>query len=194
MIYRLSYLNDIYVFNDTSEITMNLQRRHVFLFLAVLLFRVSLCLGQAGKAELFGVVADASGLPVPQATVKLEESATGATQTMTSSGQGEFHFFGLPQGNYRLSAEKPGFRARRQGGLVLRVADRVSLDIRLEVGDVVQTVEVTAAAPLLLQATTGTVSLVVEQRKVVTLPLDGRNFIPLLALSPGFQKTRLSPR
>ena len=58
------------------------------------------------------------------------------------------------------------------------------MDIRLELGDVVQTLEVTAAAPL-LQATTGTVSLVVEQKKVVTLPLDGRNFIPLLALSPG---------
>ncbi len=76
------------------------------------------------------------------------------------------------------------FRTYRQEGLQLRVADRISLDIRLELGDVVQTLEVTAAAPL-LQATTGTVSLVVEQKKVVTLPLDGRNFIPLLALSPG---------
>ena len=79
---------------------------------------------------------------------------------------------------------KQGFREYRQEGLQLRVADRIPLDIRLEVGDVVQTLEVTAAAPL-LQATTGTVSLVVEQKKVVTLPLDGRNFIPLLALSPG---------
>ena len=85
---------------------------------------------------------------------------------------------------YRVSVVKQGFREYRQEGLRLRVADRISLDIRLELGDVVQTLEVTAAAPL-LQATTGTVSLVVEQKKVVTLPLDGRNFIPLLALSPG---------
>ncbi|MCI0419065.1 MAG: carboxypeptidase-like regulatory domain-containing protein, partial [Acidobacteria bacterium] len=122
---------------------------------AFLLLWVAPCHGQAGKAELFGVVLDASGLPVPQVTMRLEEPATGAMQNTSSSERGEYHFFGLLQGNYMLSAEKPGFRAYRQDGLVLRIADRVSLDIRLEVGDVVQTVEVTAAAPL-LQATTGT--------------------------------------
>lgn len=140
--------------------------------------------GQAGKAELFGVVLDASGLPVPLAGVELEESATAARRNVASSDRGEYHFFGLAPGSYRVSVDKQGFRAYRQAGLQLRVGDRIALDIRLELGDFAQTVEVTAAAPL-LQATTGTISLVVEEKKVVTLPLDGRNFIPLLALSPG---------
>lgn len=140
--------------------------------------------GQAGKAELFGVILDTIGLPVPQATVKLEDQATLVKQSSSTSERGEYHFFGLGPGTYRVSVVKQGFREYRQEGLQLRVAGRVSLDIRLELGDVVQTLEVTTAAPL-LQTTTGTVSLVVEQNKVVTLPLDGRNFIPLLALSPG---------
>jgi hypothetical protein len=69
-------------------------------------------------------------------------------------------------------------------GIVLRVGDRVALDLSLVLGDASQRVEVTEAPPL-LQSTRGTVSFVVEQRKVVTLPLDGRNFVPLIALSPG---------
>jgi carboxypeptidase family protein/TonB-dependent receptor-like protein len=164
---------------------MTLESRLAIAFLIVaLLLGVSLCYAQAGKAEIFGLVLDAGGLPVPQATVELEDQATLVKQTSATSERGEYHFFGLGPGIYRVSVVKQGFREYRQEGLQLRVADRIPLDIRLEVGDVVQTLEVTAAAPL-LQATTGTVSLVVEQKKVVTLPLDGRNFIPLLALSPG---------
>jgi hypothetical protein len=140
--------------------------------------------GQSGKAELSGGVFDGDGLPVPQVTVELEEQSTRLRQATTTSEEGQYHFFGLAPGVYTLTAEKPGFKMSRQSGLRVRLAERVSLDIRLEIGDIVQTVEVIAAAPL-LQATMGTVSLVVEQKKVVTLPLDGRNFIPLLALAPG---------
>src|SRR5262249_41700940 len=149
------------------------------LIVALLFGLVSLCHAQSGKAEFFGLVLDASGLPVPQTTVELEDQATLLKQSSLTSERGEYHFFGLGPGSYRVSAAKAGFRTYRHEGLQLRVADRISFDIRLEVGDVVQTMDVTAAAPL-LQATTGTVSLVVEQKKVVTLPLDGRNFIPLL--------------
>ena len=164
---------------------MTLESRLAIGFLVVaLLFGASLCYAQSGKAELFGLVLDASGLPVPQVTVELEDQATLVKQSSTTSERGEYHFFGLGPGTYRISAAKEGFRTYRQEGLQLRVADRISLDLGLELGDVVQAVDVTASAPL-LQATTGTVSLVVEQKKVVTLPLDGRNFIPLLALSPG---------
>ncbi|MEW5978752.1 MAG: TonB-dependent receptor [Acidobacteriota bacterium] len=141
-------------------------------------------LGQSGKAEFFGTVTDSSGLPIPEATVELQDQATSVERRSTTALLGQYHFFGLEPGMYRVSVIKSGFRTYRRTGLQLRVADRISLDIRMELGDVVQTVEVTAAAPL-LQTTTGTVSLLVEQKKIVTLPLDGRNFIPLLALSPG---------
>src|SRR6185295_15961809 len=83
-----------------------------------------------------------------------------------------------------ITVTKSGFTTLQRNGLVLRVGDQVSLDLSLQIGGVTEAVNVTAAAPL-LQASRGTVSFVVEQRKVVTLPLDGRNFIPLIALSPG---------
>ena len=79
---------------------------------------------------------------------------------------------------------KQGFATLHRDGIVIRVGDQISLDLELRVGDVSQSVEVTAAAPL-LQSSRGTASFVVEQKKMVSLPLDGRNFVPLIALSPG---------
>ncbi len=140
--------------------------------------------GQSGKAELFGLVTDAAGLPVAVAQVGIEETSTGVRTSGVTSVRGEYHFFGLPAGTYRIRVEKAGFRGYERTGVQLRVADRTALDVRLEVGGVFETVEVTAAAPL-LQTTRGTASLVVDQKKVVNLPLDGRNFVPLIALSPG---------
>src|SRR6202007_392847 len=64
------------------------------------------------------------------------------------------------------------------------LADRVSIDVKMEVGQISQAVEVTAAAPL-LQTASGEVSLNRDEQEIATLPLDGRNFIPLVTLSPG---------
>ncbi len=90
----------------------------------------------------------------------------------------------MPAGQYVLTVEQPGFRTYRQSGITLRLADRTALDVKLEVGQPSQSVDVTAAAPL-LQTASGEVSLNVDEKKIVTLPLDGRNFIPLVTLSPG---------
>ena len=117
------------------------------LLLALLVLMPPLARAQAGKAELFGLVVDTSGLPAPQATVELEEQATQVKQSSTTTEAGEYHFFGLAPGRYKISATKQGFRTYQQEGLQLRVADRISLDIRLELGDVVQTVDVTACCP-----------------------------------------------
>src|SRR4030095_14663181 len=115
------------------------------LLLVLHLLVVPLAQAQAGKAEFLGVILDATGLPVPQATIELEDQATLVKQSASTSERGEYHFFGLGPGSYRVSAAKPGFRTYRQEGLQLRVADRISFDIRLELGDVVPTVDVTAA-------------------------------------------------
>jgi hypothetical protein len=140
---------------------------------------------QSTKAELFGLIADPSGLPVPDATIELENTATEVKQTTSSQApDGRYQFFALSPGFYRLTASKQGFRTLQRDGIRLRVGDRVSLDLKLKLGEVTESIEVTADAPL-IQSSRGTVSFVAEQRKVVTLPLDGRNFIPLLALSPG---------
>ena len=139
---------------------------------------------QSGKAELFGTVRDRTGLPLPGAQIEIQEKATSAVYRSASGLAGDYHFFALPTGAYQMVVQKEGFRTLRREGVLLRVADRVVVDLVLEVGDLSQVIDVVASAPL-LQTAKGTVSFVADQQKVATLPLDGRNFVPLIALSPG---------
>src|SRR5499427_3373590 len=139
---------------------------------------------QAGRAELFGVIRDTSGLPVPGASVQAEDQATMARYSATSDERGEYHLVGLPGSNYVVTVELPGFRMYRQSGITLRLAERTALDIMLQVGQTFQTVEVTAAASV-LQTGSGEVSMNMDERKITALPLDGRNFVPLVTMAPG---------
>src|SRR5207244_3026886 len=107
-----------------------------------------------------------------------------ARYSAQSDERGEYHLLGLPAGQYVLTVEQPGFRMYRQSGITLRLADRVAVDVKLEVGQVTQSIDVTAAPPL-LQTASGEVSFNVDERRITALPLDGRNFILLVALSPG---------
>jgi Carboxypeptidase regulatory-like domain len=156
-----------------------------FRYLSIMLF-ISLvaCLGQAGKASLSGTIDDPAGLPVPRAKVQAEEQTTHALFPTISDERGEYRLLGLIPGEYVLTVTQPGFKTYRQSGITLRIEDHTAQDVTLAVGQPSQTVEVMAAAPL-LQTATGEVSFNVDRSKVATLPLDGRNFIPLLALSPG---------
>jgi len=153
-------------------------------WLVGLVLASTLCLGQAGRAELFGMIQDPSGLAIPHARVEAEDHATLAHYSVTSDDRGEYHILGLPAGQYSLSVEQPGFRRYHQSGITLRLGARTGLNVRLAIGQLSETIEVTASAPL-LQAATGEVSLNVDEQKITTLPLDGRNFIPLLTLAPG---------
>src|SRR5215510_14300138 len=139
---------------------------------------------QAGRAELFGVIRDASALAVPGAAVQAEDQATMVRYSGTSDERGEYHLVGLPAGNYVVTVEQPGFRMYRQSGITLRLAERTALDVQLQIGETSQTVEVTAAAPV-LQTASGEVSMNMDEKKVTALPLDGRNFIPLVTMAPG---------
>jgi len=87
-------------------------------------------------------------------------------------------------GHYRFTISAPGFKTENRSGIELQTADNKQIDIQLEIGSAAQSVDVTAAAPL-LQTASGEVSLNMEEKKISTLPLDGRNFIPLVTLSPG---------
>lgn len=153
--------------------------------LAVLFLSVTApVLAQSTKAELFGVVRDPAGLPVSEAAVELLNADTQVKLTSQTDTVGAFRFSALSSGNYEVTASRAGFATLRRVGIMLVVGDKVSLDLDLEVGNVSDSIEVSAAAPL-LQSARGTASFVVEQKRVVNLPLDGRNFVPLIALSPG---------
>jgi len=157
-----------------------LLKHHLFLWLV----GAGLCCGQAGRAEMFGTIQDPSGLAIPKAKVEAEDQATMVHYSAASDERGEYHLLGLPAGQYALTVEQPGFRTYRQSGVTLRLGDRTRLDVKLQIGQPSQTIEVTAAAPV-LQTASGEVSLNVDEKKIVTLPLDGRNFIPLVTLAPG---------
>jgi len=156
----------------------------VFFALATLVALSPCGFGQAGKAELSGAIEDPRGLAAAQATVTGEEQATGARFVVVTGDRGEYHLLGLAAGQYTLTIEKPGFRPYRQEGIVLRIGDQIRLNVKLELGQASQSVEVNAQASL-LETASGSVSYHVSQPQLETLPLDGRNFIPLVALSPG---------
>ncbi|MDQ2949082.1 MAG: carboxypeptidase-like regulatory domain-containing protein [Acidobacteriota bacterium] len=142
------------------------------------------CFGQSGKAELFGTIHDPAGLGMPMAKVTGQEQATGFRLDVTSDERGGYHLLGLAAGRYVLTVEKTGFQSYQQSGITLRIGDQVRLDLNLAVGQSSQSVNVNEEASL-LETATGSVSHHVSQQEIETLPLDGRNFIPLVALAPG---------
>jgi len=163
---------------------MSRQFQKALVFSIGLTLTPALCFGQAGRAELFGTIQDPSALAVPKAKVEAENQATMVHYSVTSDGRGEYHVLGLPAGQYTLTVEQPGFRTFKQSGITLRLGDRTGIDVKLQLGQPSQTVEVTAEASL-LQTASGEVSLNVDEQKITTLPLDGRKFIPLVTLAPG---------
>ncbi|HEX5432208.1 MAG TPA: carboxypeptidase-like regulatory domain-containing protein, partial [Bryobacteraceae bacterium] len=151
--------------------------------LPLLLLAVS-GLGQSGKAELFGTIKDPAGLVVAGAKIKAQEQATQAEFATVSGSRGEYHLLGLPAGQYVITVEQFGFETYQQSGITLRTGDQLGLDVILAVGLSAQSIQVSAAASR-LQTASGSVSFNLDQKKIEALPLDGRNFIPLAALSPG---------
>jgi hypothetical protein len=139
---------------------------------------------QSGRGELSGTVGDATGLPIRGASIEIHETAMGVVYRAQTQSAGQFHFFALLPGRFDLTAGKNGFHQLQRSGIQVRVGDRLHLNLTLEVGEVSEVIEVRGDTPL-LHASRGTTAFVIEQKKVTNLPLDGRNFVPLLALLPG---------
>ncbi|MGH9163606.1 MAG: carboxypeptidase regulatory-like domain-containing protein, partial [Vicinamibacteraceae bacterium] len=137
-----------------------------------------------GTAGVYGTVQDPAGAVATNVQVMLVNADTEWTQTTFTGGNGQFVFRFVPVGRYELLAEKEGFQQYRQSGIVLQVNDNPRLDVRLAVGDVTTTVSVAASAPLV--QTRGTeIKSIVDSRRIVDLPLNGRNLADLALLSPG---------
>ena len=120
---------------------------------------------------------------VPRARIGAESESTGAQYGAISDSRGAYHLLGLPPGQYAVSASASGFAPFRQTAFQLQLGAQTLHDITLTLTGL-ETIDVTAQAPL-LQTANGSVSYAIDHAKVSTLPLDGRNFVPLIALSPG---------
>jgi hypothetical protein len=136
---------------------------------------------EAVSAQLSGTVQDENGATVPGAKVTISNPSTAFARDITTGDNGLYTFTLIPPGNYQLRVEKNGFNAFLQTNITLAVGQQSTLDARLQVGSVQQTVEVTASAPIL---NTGSADLGAEvsSKQAVELPLNIRNVYGLVAL------------
>jgi len=140
-------------------------------------------MAQAAKAELIGEVRDRNGSLVSQARISLTEGATGQTSISTAT-DGNFTVTNLRPGLYNITIEAGGFKQSRREGVRLATGERVRLDFVLEPGAVSEVVTINQDASL-LRTESGSLGQVIRNRKIVEIPLNGRNFLSLVSLSAG---------
>ena len=140
--------------------------------------------GQRDLGTIAGTVTDPQGALVPDARITITEEATGLKYDLTSNSAGEFVRPALKPGTYTVVAEATGFRRVEQRNVQVTGGDRVAVPLRLAVGDVSQSVEVSSTAPL-LQTESTRLGTNLDSKSVSDLPLSGqRNAAYLARLSP----------
>ena len=149
-----------------------------------LLLAASTMLAQQDSGVIAGVVLDPANSVIPGVTVKIINIGTNLAVTLTTDQGGNYTSPPLKIGIYRLDAEAAGFKKMIQDGIELRVQDRLQIDLHLEVGQVSETVEVAATAAL-LQTATSSLGQVMETKTISDVPLNGRNWMQMITLSPG---------
>jgi hypothetical protein len=150
---------------------------------------ITVCLfGQDFRATLTGRVLDQSGAVVPGATLQIRNVDTNEVASAASDSQGNYAAPLLRPGAYSLEVEAPGFKKFLRGGLVLQVAQVAKVDITLDVGALSEQVTVTSEVSL-LEASTSSIGKVVDNRRILELPLNTRNVYSLVVLTPGITGT-----
>jgi len=150
----------------------------------VLVFTTALSLhGQSTYGTVDGTVTDPSGATVAGADVTLTNTGTQEKHTQATGSTGAYQFVNVIPGNYRLDITKQGFKHFARTNVVVQVQLETHIDAVMPIGQVSESVEVTAETPL-LQAETSSLGQVVEERKADELPLNGRNIFNLITVSP----------
>jgi hypothetical protein len=139
--------------------------------------------------SIVGRVTDQTGGVVPGATVKVARQETGLERSYLTDETGTFLASGLNAGTYTVEVNMTGFKAYRRGDIVLNVRDQLRVDVRLELGNVSETIEVMERA-VALQTETAAVEQVVSGAQVANIAMNGRNFLQLPALVPGASSTQ----
>ncbi len=150
---------------------------------AVLLFSLGAS-AQTATGIIQGRVADASGASVPAAKVTIENQATGVQQSVVSNASGNYIQPFLLPGDYRVTVEKAGFERYIENTVRVGVEQTSTVDIALKVGSPSTTVEVTADS-VQLSTTSSTLSTTISSKQIMDLPLNGRNPMSLVTLTPG---------
>jgi len=139
---------------------------------------------QTVSGTINGTVTDATGSVLPGVNVEVANQTTGLQRTTTGSEIGTFTVPALPPGIYTITVSKPGFTGQTRRDMQLLVNQNLTLDIVMSPSAVEQTIDVTAAVPV-LETTTGTIGKVIQGEEIVELPLNGRKFTQFVLLTPG---------
>ncbi len=142
--------------------------------LGISLLIVPVGLAQSNYGAIRGIVADSQGASIAKANVELTSESTHITRTTTSNGSGEYTFSAVDPGTYTISAETDGFSKLSHRGIVVDSGNTIPVDIALQIGSASQTVEVTAAEPLVNSGTSYNGQLI-DSQKLQNLPNPGRN-------------------
>jgi len=154
-------------------------------FLLCLSITVACALAQRDLGTITGTVSDPQGSGIPNAKVTITEVETGLAYVVETTSNGEYVRAALKPGNYTVSVEAAGFRRVSQQNVIVTGGDRVGVPLTLAVGDVSQSVEISAASPI-LQTESTTLGANIAAKQVSELPLGGqRTFTFLARLSPG---------
>ncbi len=153
---------------------------------------------QTSTGSLSGAVTDVNGAVVPEATVSVTDNSTGIRQQTVTTNAGLYVFATLPVSTYTMSVEKTGFKRVNRTNIEIRIAQRMDLNVELEVGDVQQTIDVSAEAPL-LETSTSEKGQTFSPQFMNNLPLfqgairDPRQFVSYMpGVNAGFGETSIS--
>lgn len=169
--------------------------------LKVIAFSFALCFlicgttdvsAQVTTADIVGTVTDATGGVIPGATVTVKNLATGVSRSMQTTETGAYAFNLLPSGTYSVTIEMSGFKTFTAPSVVLAAGDRARVDAKMAIGDITETVEVSAETAGAIQTDSATVGGLLTQRAVHDLPVNGRNSIRLVQLTPGANESNQS--
>jgi len=146
--------------------------------------RAAAACGQSNVATLTGIVTDQSGSAAPNAEVTITSQDTGIVVRSHSNTEGVYSFPSLLAGAYRVEFQVAGFKKKQVPVLRLETAQKMRLDVSLEVGDVQQVIDVQAATTP-LQQETAEISETITAKDIESIPLNGQIPYALLALTPG---------
>src|SRR5437016_843545 len=178
--------------------TMSQSRIRVLLgWSALLLLLILTCAvapladAQLSTASINGTVRDATGSVIPDVTIILRNINTSVEKSVTTNQAGIYAFLNVQPGAYTLEAGKTGFSTRQTEPFQLAVNQTSTFDVSLNLGAVSERINVEASAAE-VQSSTSELGAVVSQKAVLDLPLNGRNFTQLLALTPGVAPVSVS--
>lgn len=157
--------------------------------ISLLLMLSSVVLAQTGSSSLRGTVTDLQGRAVAGAQVKITNNEKNFSRTYTTNDDGAYVFTAIPPGTYVLEVEATGFKKAAVSQVQAQIDTPATLDVQMEVGNISETVSVTAGADAPINTTDATVGNTFESRRITELPLNANNVVGLLSLQPGVTRT-----